>query len=110
MSDPVSATYVGQVERDADGALWAVLYCGEHEISKEQVRSLRKGKRRVADLLLSANDTFVELRRTSPVHLNRLVVQQPTTVHRRGAARSGPAHPTAGTSGDTSIPADLLSS
>ena len=48
--------YVGQVERDRDGRIWAVLYCEGHVIAREQVRSLRRGKRRVTDMLLSAAD------------------------------------------------------
>ena len=57
MGELAAATYVGQVERDPDGVLWAVLYCGDLLVSRERVRSLRKGKRRVADLVLSASDT-----------------------------------------------------
>ncbi len=85
VSDSVTAAYVGQVEQDSAGLLWAVLYCGEHVVSKEQVRSLRKGKRRVADLVLSASDAFVELHRSSPVHLNRFVEQRPPTRRSRAA-------------------------
>jgi hypothetical protein len=70
----VTTTYVGQVERDPDGALWAVLYHGDEIIVKEQVRTLRKGKRRVTDLVLSAVDTFpTGPRRPARTHLNRLV-------------------------------------
>jgi hypothetical protein len=54
----VNATYVGQVELDPNGILWAVLYHCERVITREQVRSLRKGKRCVADLVLSAADAF----------------------------------------------------
>ena len=46
--------YVGQVERDCDGEIWAVLYCEGEVIAREQARSLRRGKRRVTDMLLSA--------------------------------------------------------
>jgi len=48
--------YVGQVERDLDGQIWAVLYCEGEVIAREQTRSLRRGKRRVTDMLLSAAD------------------------------------------------------
>ena len=48
--------YVGQVERDRDGQIWAVLYSEGHVIAREQARSLRRGKRRVTDMLLSAAD------------------------------------------------------
>ncbi|MET0863610.1 MAG: hypothetical protein ABWZ98_04690 [Nakamurella sp.] len=71
-----AATYVGQVEMDPAGALWAVLYHGDTVLTREQVRSLRKGKRRVADLVLSAADAFpAGLRRPAPTHLNRIVTQ-----------------------------------
>ena len=48
--------YVGQVERDRDGQIWAVLYSEGHVIAREQARSLRRGKRKVTDMLLSAAD------------------------------------------------------
>ena len=89
VSGSVTATYVGQVERDSSGALWAVLYCGQHIVSKEQVRTLRRGKRRVAEHVLSASDAFVELQRSSPVHLNRFVEQRPPS--RRHRVLRGPA-------------------
>jgi len=50
--------YVGQVERDPDGMLWAVLYYGAEIVEREQVRSLRKGRRRVTDLVLAAADNY----------------------------------------------------
>jgi len=49
--------YVGQVERDSSGELWAVLYCEGQVLRREQVRSLRQGKRRVTDLVLAAADS-----------------------------------------------------
>jgi len=48
--------YVGQVERDLDGQIWAVLYCEGQAIARERTRSLRRGKRRVTDMVLSAAD------------------------------------------------------
>jgi hypothetical protein len=48
--------YVGQVERDSSGALWAVLYSEGQVLRREQVRSLRQGKRLVTDLVLAAAD------------------------------------------------------
>ena len=48
--------YVGQVERDSDGQIWAVLYCEGRLIAREQTRSLRRGKRRITDMLLAAAD------------------------------------------------------
>jgi len=50
--------YVGHVERDSAGVLWAVLYCEGQVLRREQVRSLRHGKRRVTDLVLSAADSW----------------------------------------------------
>jgi hypothetical protein len=48
--------YLGQVERDPAGGLWAVLYRQDQVIAREQVRSLRQGKRRVTDMVLAAAD------------------------------------------------------
>ncbi len=48
--------YVGQVERDRDGQIWAVLYLEGDVIARERARSLRSGKRRVTDMMLSAAD------------------------------------------------------
>jgi hypothetical protein len=48
--------YVGQVERDSSGVLWAVLYSQGEVLRREQVRSLRQGKRMVTDLVLAAAD------------------------------------------------------
>lgn len=58
MNTCTAAVYVGQVERDPDGKLWAVLYCRDQVIDREQVRSLRKAKRRVTNMVLAAADTF----------------------------------------------------
>lgn len=79
------ARYVGQVERDPDGAFWAVLYLGDHVVAKEPVPSLRKGKRRVTDLVMTAADSLVERpSRVAPTHLNRLVeTTTPVPRHRR---------------------------
>ena len=72
--------YVGQVERDLDGRIWAVLYREGHVIAREQTRSLRRGKRRVTDMLLSAADTTA--------------VQVTATVPARGRAEKGRANDT----------------
>jgi hypothetical protein len=78
-----AATYVGQVEMDPAGTLWAVLYDGATVIAKEQVRSLRRGKRRVADLVLAAADSSLAgARQPMPAHLNRIVTQQTRSRHR----------------------------
>ena len=53
-----AGTYVGQVEQDPHGTLWAVLYYHDQVIAREQMRSLRKAKRRVSDLVLSAADNY----------------------------------------------------
>ncbi|HEY7815564.1 MAG TPA: hypothetical protein VIC62_20135 [Nakamurella sp.] len=78
-------SYVGQVERDPDGVLWAVLYLGDQVMIRERVSSLRKGKRRVTDLVLSAADALVERpSRSAPAHLNRMVEpRMPMPRHRR---------------------------
>jgi len=44
------------VERDPAGRLWAVLYRGEEVTARELVRSVRRGRRRVTDMLLAAVD------------------------------------------------------
>ena len=49
--------YVGHVERDPSGALWAVLYAEGQVLRREQVRSLRQGRRRATDLVLAAADS-----------------------------------------------------
>lgn len=93
MNDDASgtATYIGQVESDSDGKLWAVLYFRDQVVNREQVRSLRKGKRRVTDMVLSAADTFPGgPRRTAPIPLNRILVDQRVPAGRR--RRSGIAH------------------
>jgi hypothetical protein len=63
----VFTAYVGQVERDHDGQIWAVLYCEGQVIARQQTRSLRRGKRRVTDMLLSAaNVTAAPAMATAP--------------------------------------------
>ena len=96
VSELAVATYIGQVERDPDGILWAVLYFGDLVITRERVRSLRKGKRRVADLVLGASDTYTrETHRTSPTSLHRLVeVRAPVQRPRTRMPVTGP-HPVA---------------
>ena len=82
---PSAASYVGQVERDPAGVLWAVLYLGDQVVTKERVSSLRRGKRRVTDLVLSAADSLAQRpSRTAPAHLNRMVAATaPVPRHRR---------------------------
>lgn len=60
------ATYTGQVEQDAAGLLWAVLYRDDDcrpgaEIRRESVTSLRTGRRRVEQMVLAAADDDLEL-------------------------------------------------
>lgn len=91
IDDTSTATYVGQVECDSDGKLWAVLYCRDQVVNREQVRSLRRGKRRVTDMVLSAADTFPGgPKRPTPIPLNRILVDQRSSTGRR--RRSGVAH------------------
>jgi hypothetical protein len=103
MSVNATPHYVGQVERDRVGALWAILYRDELVISREQVRSLRAGRRRVADLVLSAADSFGNTpRRLSPSQLSGVAERSvPARRHRRSVvsaipgvlrAASPPAH------------------
>jgi hypothetical protein len=66
-------TYVGQLERDCDGVLWAVLYaeradCRRSPLSREIVRSARHGRRRVSDLVLAEADASEVLAGPSPMH------------------------------------------
>lgn len=66
-------TYVGQVERDCDGVLWAVLYaepagCKTSLLSREIVRSTRHGRRRVTDLVLAEADAAHTLAHPGRVH------------------------------------------
>jgi hypothetical protein len=66
-------SFVGQVERDRDGVLWAALYSAPEErrgflLSREVVRSLRQGKRRVSDLVLAEADASSELAGPSRRH------------------------------------------
>lgn len=60
--------FVGQVERDREGHLWAVLYREGQIIAREQMRSLRRGRRRVTDMLLAAADPTPVLTRERPRH------------------------------------------
>ncbi len=83
-------TYVGQVERDPDGVLWAVLYLDSQVVIKEQVSSLRKGRRRVTDLVLSAADALVERpSRVTPAQLNRVADTRAAMPRHRRAPVAG---------------------
>jgi hypothetical protein len=66
-------TYVGQVERDCDGVLWAVLYAaragrGGSLLSREIVRTTRQGRRRVSDLVLAEADAAANLAAPARMH------------------------------------------
>jgi hypothetical protein len=57
----VRRSYLGQVERDRDGVLWAVLYAERAEgkdsmLGREVVSSLRQGRRRVTNMVLAEAD------------------------------------------------------
>jgi len=83
-------SYVGQVERDSDGLLWAVLYLGDQVVTRERVTSLRKGKRRVTDLVLSAADALVQRpSRVAPAHLNRMMEPRASMPRHRRAPVAG---------------------
>ena len=85
MSDRSATTgYVGQVERDPTGTLWAVLYFSGQVIEREPARSLRHAKRRVTNMVLAAYDTFPDgARRPAPVPLNRMLVERRPSARRR---------------------------
>jgi hypothetical protein len=91
VSERSSATsYVGQVERDPAGGLWAVLYHGDRVMTKEQVPSLRKGRRRVTDLVLCVADALAERPcRATPTHLNRMVATKAPVPRHRHAPVAG---------------------
>jgi len=92
MSESTStATYVGQVERDPEGILWAVLYYRDQVIEREQARSLRRAKRRVTTMVLAAADAFPDgLQRPSRSVLRRVQDDRTLTPagRRRGADRA----------------------
>lgn len=85
------ATYTGQVEQDAAGHLWAVLYrhddCRpEAFLRREEVASLRAGRRRVEQMVLAAADDDLDLAGSLDRHRNQhqdaptgvVLPQQPT--------------------------------
>ncbi len=51
-------SFTGQLEQDRSGSLCAVLYREQAVLAREPVGSLRHGKRRLADLLLTAAEQF----------------------------------------------------
>ncbi len=57
-----SCVFVGQVEQDPAGDLWAVLYAsrstGDCVMGREPVRSVKHGRRRVGDMLLARADAM----------------------------------------------------
>lgn len=63
--------YVGQVERDPQGNLWAVLYVRGEAVTRRSVSSLRRGRKCVSDLVLSAADNYP----TGPVSLSTTTAQ-----------------------------------
>jgi len=54
----VSVPFLGQLERSPDGLLWVVLYRGTAVIHKEPVRSRRRGRSRLIDIVLTASEPF----------------------------------------------------
>lgn len=52
----IPVPYIGHVDRDCEGPLFAVLTIGEDVINREQERSLRHGRRRITDMALAAAD------------------------------------------------------
>lgn len=80
--------YVGHVERDPSGVLWAVLYAEGQVLRREQVRSLRQGKRRVTDLVLAAADSSARANLLTGMRGSG-IPEQPTPP---GAESIDPAH------------------
>ena len=58
----IPVPYIGHVDRDSEGPLFAVLTIGEDVINREQVRSLRHGRRRITDMALAAADARISER------------------------------------------------
>ena len=84
MNDNAASAYVGQVERDPNGTLCAVLYCRDQVVQRQQVRSLRQGKRRVTTMVLAVADTFADdPPRPARVPLNRLPAERRSSGRRR---------------------------
>ena len=54
----VSVPFVGHLERSPDGLLWVVLYRGTAVIHKERVRSRRRGRSKLIDIVLAATEPF----------------------------------------------------
>jgi hypothetical protein len=59
--------FTGQLERDADGALWAAVYrgdavCRHTLLRRERVRSTRAGKRRVQAMVMEQVDLEIKAR------------------------------------------------
>ena len=92
-----TTTFVGQVERDPQGRLWAMLYSGQQLITREEVVSIRHGRRRVTDMVLAAadnapvpTDSPARGRRRLLQHLHRSSPRSPEEFLRRNPWR--PAH------------------
>lgn len=86
-AEATAGEFVGQLERDHEGALWAVLYCGDEVVTRENVPTVRRGKRRVADLVLSAADAGRIPAVPAPTHINRVVEQGRPVSSRRARLR-----------------------
>ena len=48
----------GQLERSSDGRLWVVLYRGTTVVRRERVRSRRRGRRWLIDMVLADADGY----------------------------------------------------
>jgi len=62
----MSDAYTGQVERDPHGGLWAVLYRGnvtrtDAIVKQEPTRSVKRGMKRVEEMILSQADADTQL-------------------------------------------------
>lgn len=88
------ATYTGQVEQDASGRLWAVLYRHDDcrpdtHLRREEVTSLRAGRRRVQQMVLAAADDDMDLAGSLDRHRNQ---HQGTLTQALLPAQPSPAH------------------
>lgn len=91
------ATYTGQVEQDAAGRLWAVLYRHDDcrpdtHLRREEVTSLRAGRRRVEQMILAAADDDMDLAGSLDRHRNQH--------HETATGGVLPAQPSPARSGD----------
>ena len=67
--------YYGQVEKSVDGSLWAVVYQGDPArsgslVRQERVKSTRRGKQRVAEMIMEQRDLEMDKHGRASGHNN----------------------------------------